>query len=379
MKQFILILFLMFAPQLANADDRGVCGDGVTYFYEEATCTLTISKTAEGTGTMDNYDYSKRFAPWYDYAPEILYVNIEVGVTSIGNYAFGLCLEMLSITIPEGVTTIGDGAFSDCYCLTSINIPESVTTIGESSFGTCNLTSLTIPKGVTKIGKYAFMACSSLTKIIAQPTTPPIIGYSTFDDYSVPLIVPRGCVESYENANLWNRFLYISDGSMYKLSYIIDGEIIKSKELQCGVFISPEPDPIREGYTFSGWSDNFVRMPNHDVTITGTFTINKYKVTYIIDDEVYQTVEVEYGSTITPPNPGDHEGYDFAWEDYPTTMPAEDILINGTYTATGIEAILASEPDVKIFTVSGKPLNKVQKGVNILRYKDGRTQKIVVK
>ena len=60
-------------------------------------------------------------------------------------------------------------------------------------------------------------------------------------------------------------------------------------------------------------------------------------------------------------------------------MPAHDITINGAYTPTGIEAILASEPDVKIFTVSGKPLNKLQKGVNILRYKDGRTRKIVVK
>ena len=60
-------------------------------------------------------------------------------------------------------------------------------------------------------------------------------------------------------------------------------------------------------------------------------------------------------------------------------MPAENITIYGSYMPTGIEAILASEPDVKIFTVSGKPLNKVQKGVNILRYKDGRTRKIVVK
>jgi hypothetical protein len=115
------------------------------------------------------------------------------------------------------------------------------------------------------------------------------------------------------------------------------------------------------------------------VTVIGSFTINKYKITYIIDGEVYLTEEVEYGSTITPPNPGDHEGYDFAWDEYPKTMPAHDITINGTYTATGIEAILASELDVKIFTVSGKQINRVQKGINILRYKDGRTRKIVVK
>ena len=54
-------------------------------------------------------------------------------------------------------------------------------------------------------------------------------------------------------------------------------------------------------------------------------------------------------------------------------------LINGSYTATDIKAVLADESEVKIFNVSGKPLNNLQKGVNILRYKDGRTQKLIIK
>ena len=165
----------------------------------------------------------------------------------------------------------------------------------------------------------------------------------------------------------------------YKLTYIVDGELYDSYNVEYGTTITPETEPTKEGYTFSGWSEIPETMPANEVYVVGKFTINKYKITYVIDGVVFKTEEVEYGSTITPPNPGNHEGYDFAWEDYPTTMPAEDILIYGTYTATGIEAILASEPDVKIFTVSGKPLNKLQKGVNILRYKDGRTRKIVVK
>ena len=167
--------------------------------------------------------------------------------------------------------------------------------------------------------------------------------------------------------------------NQYILTYVVDGAVYKEYSYDYGSAIAPEAEPTKEGYTFSGWSDIPETMPANGVYVVGKFTINKYKITYVIDGVVFKTEEVEYGSTITPPNPGDHEGYDFAWEDYPTTMPAEDILIYGTYTATGIEAILASEPDVKIFTVSGKPLNKLQKGVNILRYKDGRTRKIVVK
>lgn len=60
-------------------------------------------------------------------------------------------------------------------------------------------------------------------------------------------------------------------------------------------------------------------------------------------------------------------------------MPAEDITINGTYTPTDIKAIFATEPDVKIFTVSGKQLNKMSKGVNIIKMSDGTTKKVLVK
>ena len=165
----------------------------------------------------------------------------------------------------------------------------------------------------------------------------------------------------------------------YKLAYTVDGEEYKSAEVEYGSAITAESEPTKEGYTFSGWSDIPETMPAKDVTVSGTFTINKYKVTYIIDGEEYKTEEVEYGSTITPPNPDDREGFAFAWDDYPCTMPANDITITGSYTATAINAILAADPDVKIYTVSGKPINKLQKGVNILRYKDGKTRKIVVK
>jgi Listeria-Bacteroides repeat domain (List_Bact_rpt). len=164
----------------------------------------------------------------------------------------------------------------------------------------------------------------------------------------------------------------------YKLIYMVDGELYDSYDIEYGASISPETEPTKEGYTFSGWSEIPETMPANDVNVTGTFTINKYKVTYIIDGEEYKTEEVEYGSTITPPNPDDREGYDFAWGDYPSTMPAKDITITGSYTV-GIKTVLAVESDVKIYTVSGKSINKLQKGVNILRYKDGRTKKIVIK
>ena len=93
-------------------------------------------------------------------------VVISDGLIRIGSIAFSGCSSLTSITIPEGVTWIGSTAFSGCSSLTSITIPESVTEIGYSAFSGCSsLTSITIPEGVTWIESYAFEGCSSLTSI----------------------------------------------------------------------------------------------------------------------------------------------------------------------------------------------------------------------
>ncbi len=433
---------------------------------------------------------------------EIKQLIIPEDITSIGNYTFYGCSHITSVIIPNSVTNIGASAFQGCSKMETLTLPDGLQIIRQSAFKGCNnLKSITIPATVEYIYQEAFDDCNRLEIVNALPTTPPFLYDNSFSNFTIPLKVPKGCKKAYQNAQGWKNFTNIIDADKYKLTYMVDGEEYKSFEIEEGETITPiaeptkegytfsgwsdipetmpakdvtvtgtftvnkykltyfvdgeeyksydieygstitseteptkegytfsgwsdlpetmpakdvtvtgtftvnkykltysvdgeeyksydieygstitsETEPTKEGYTFSGWSDLPETMPAKDVTVTGTFTINKYKVTYMIDGEVYQTVEVEYGSTITPPNPGDREGYDFAWGDYPSTMPAKDITINGSYTATDIKAILSDESDVKIYNVSGKPLNNLQKGVNILRYKDGRTQKLIIK
>ena len=112
MKQILLSLLLLL-PLAASADDSGECGSGLTYYYEEATNTLTISKTGEGTGKMNNYAL-ELYSPWYSYREEIKTVVLKSGVTSIGDFAFFNCSGLTSVVIPTGVTTIGDAAFHNC-------------------------------------------------------------------------------------------------------------------------------------------------------------------------------------------------------------------------------------------------------------------------
>ena len=123
----------------------------------------------------------------------------------------------------------------------------------------------------------------------------------------------------------------------YKLIYVVDGETYKTISYDYGATITPEPAPTKEGYTFRGWSEIPATMPAHDVTVTGSFTINKYKLTYKVDGEVYKSYDVEYGATITPEPTPTKEGYTFSgWSDIPTTMPAHDVTVTGTFTRDGI-------------------------------------------
>ena len=159
----------------------------------------------------------------------------------------------------------------------------------------------------------------------------------------------------------------------YKLIYKVDGIEYKSSEVEYGKAITPEAEPTKVGYTFSGWSEIPETMPAKDVTVTGTFAINQYTITYKIDDEVYQTENVDYGSMITPPNAPEREGYTFEWIDVPETMPAHDITIIGSYTS-GINAIRMDAENGKVFDLNGRQVKTPGKGVYII---NGR--KVVVK
>ena len=167
---------------------------------------------------------------------------------------------------------------------------------------------------------------------------------------------------------------------LFKLLYQIDGVDYKSYDIEYGATITPEAEPIKEGHTFSGWSEIPQTMPACDVTVTGTFSINKYKLIYMIDDKVYKETMYEYGATIVPePQPeGNYET--FEWMGLPQTMPAHDVVVNASYTTTGcIEMVMSQYQDIRIYLPNGKILDKSQKGLNIIKMGDGSTKKVVVK
>lgn len=129
-----VLMIISIIPITASAETptSGTCGDNLTWEYDSATYTLTIS----GTGTMYDYPHNKR--PWESYEDNIKVIIINDGVTSIGRYAFAYFDNLQDVTISNSVLYIGEYAFCSCDNLTEIVIPKDVTTIVSGAFSGCD-------------------------------------------------------------------------------------------------------------------------------------------------------------------------------------------------------------------------------------------------
>ena len=187
--------------------------------------------------------------------------------------------EIRDLVIPDDVTYIGDYAFRGCTNITSVTMGENVTKIGTSAFSGCNnCASITIGENVTSIGSWAFNGCSAMTSLTSLPRKVPSTTSNSFDSAikdQVILYVPSAALEAYSSKAPWSDFYDIVALNIpkHQLAYYVDDALYKSFTLEEGEYITPEPAPEKEGYTFSGWSEIPERMPKHDVMVTGSFTL----------------------------------------------------------------------------------------------------------
>lgn len=210
-------------------------------------------------------------------------------------------------------------------------------------------------------------------------------------EYGAIIVIPEAPEKEGHTFNGWDEVLetvpandVTIEGSYsvnsYLLTYMVDGEIVKADSIAYGTVITFLDEPTKEGYTFSGWSEAPETMPASNVTVSGIFTINQYTITYIIDGEVFATDTINYGEAITVPEVPVKESYDFAWiDEIPETMPAKDIVINGSYTSTDIVNIERNEEILYIYSTDGQRVNELQKGINIVLQKDGSIRKVFQK
>lgn len=171
----------------------------------------------------------------------------------------------------------------------------------------CYYESLIAPRcGISVLGNSARIDVSNATTVYPSVNV---------TDENAPIAQMAACLATKDMYHCLNPESYI-----FKLIYIVDGKEYKSKNVACGMVISPEEEPTKEGFTFSGWSE------------------------------------------------------------IPTTMPAKDVTVIGTFTAVDdIEEVIVDDDTYQIFTLDGMPANAIQNGVNIIRTNNGKTKKVFVK
>ena len=213
-------------------------------------------------------------------------IYLPESLTVIGQYVFDECCNLEEIVFSEGLKSIEAGAFDGCKRLKSIKLPQSLITIHGWAFRRSGLSGdVFIPDTVERVEVHAFDSCTYITRIVlgesvnylAEPAfrnthlesmvikaaVPPELDYfSTPTNISVdlPIYVPCGTLEAYQNADGWCEFTNIREGVTDILSLLSSDESVGIasilKEATCeDRTVEVEAIP-NEGCAFMYWVAN---------------------------------------------------------------------------------------------------------------------------
>ena len=328
--------------------------------YAFCGCTSLTSIEIPNSVTSIGFDAFSR-TEWYNSQPD--------GLVYAGNVAYdykGTMPNGTTIQLKEGALGIAMKAFEDCTGLISITIPNSVTTIGYDAFAGCtNLTSIEIPNTVTSIGSQVFRGCSSLTSVVSkilypfsilEPTSPFCPFYGISEQCS--LYIPYATKKAYISAG-WDAPFKGGIREQFPITVVTTGygcisyndislrnktDIITVAENTTICFCPDEGYRIKRVMMDSqditaNVSNNqyFFICDNANATLEVEFEPELPKLIYMVDDAVYRIYEIEEGLSIIPEPAPTKEGYTFSgWSNIPATMPAEDVVINGSFTINKI-------------------------------------------
>lgn len=140
-------------------------------------------------------------------------------------------------------------------------------------------------------------------------------------------------VEASFTVNTYRVNFYASENDTTTFAHIeVDfGAEMNVEELLAQITEIPE----KEGHTFDGWNTENLpdAMPAANVDVYGKWIVDSYTVTWVIDGVIYDIATVEYGASIDDLNAPEKAGYTFnGWTGNPGTMPAEDVTITGSWT-----------------------------------------------
>lgn len=301
------------------------------------------------------------------------------GVTAIGKGAFSGCTSLSYVTIPNGVTMIWDDVFKWCTSLSSVTIPNSVTKIlGRAFEGCTSLSSVTIPNSVTDIGYSAFSGCTSLSTVVLSDSLSYIDAYAFRDCSQLTSINIPASVRSIEKS------VFHGCNNLQKLIFEDSNQTLRVFSSYLDTYASN----LYPTFLYLGRTIDDIGLMNSDEIETLVFgkmyiskkhprmdkvktIISKIEEPYDIDpflDSTYinATLYVPKGTKALYESTDGWRQFFNIQEGDPTTgiVSAKDDV---------------NKVEVSRYDIKGQRLNAPRKGINIVRYSDGTTEKIVVR
>jgi len=197
-------------------------------------------------------------------------------------------------------------------------------------------------------GSFIFAITDTFGSIVNDPSNPEKTGYRFNGWFSNAELTSS---YSFTTIPAENIMLYANwDLASYAIEYVdYNGTVLKTGQFDYTSDLSSvtsPSNPSRIGFTFAGWSNSLpFTMPANDVTITATYVINQYSLSYVDwNGTVLQTTNYDYNSELSfvsaPENPS-RTGYTFtSWDSLlPVLMPAHSVTLYAIYTDIEVPVI----------------------------------------
>ena len=305
-------------------------------------------------------------------------------VTTVGGNAFAGCNGMESVELPNTIETIENNSFWQCRGLTAITIPNSVNSIANNAFRYCeNLQELTLGSSLRTVEKYAFADCSNLTSIKSLSEVPPsmhkdVFVFATGIFNNAKVYVPKGSKLAYSAAEVWKSFrTIVEDGeengpqgesyneflesNWWSYSILSTGKVW-TLQIQAYIKNNGSEDITLKKLVIVEPSNQSVLKTITDESVLGLLKAGEKKTVYYI-----------FATNV---------GWDTHWYEWTYEYKGHEFLFcSSPNDPMDVSPVMSdtNRKEIGILNLDGKRISKLGKGVNIIKYSDGTTKKVINK
>lgn len=163
---------------------------------------------------------------------------------------------------------------------------------------------------------------------------------------------------------------YEKTKNTFVVNFMMDNQVI-TEEVEYGSNVIFPDAPTKEGYHFVGWSDDGQNITN-DTVIIPIYEKNVYQVSFIVDSNIIDIIEVNHGGNIDNiPLVPEKTGYTGKWERDSFNNITSNLIINAVYNINKF-AVVFMDYNGDIIDAKTIEYNNTVSPINIMT-RDGYT------